>query len=158
MFVINLPIFHLNQPKNLNPTAGTLTRNASHWQYSTMMIKSIKYHWVWLLAMLLLLAHFGCIPANQDQKLQYDHILFFVNDYALKDSLDAFFTPAEKLTTEHKSQGTIGYYYLFYNTYIELLFLADKQLQKRIKPILELIICSGGYKTSNFAQWDLECR
>lgn len=97
------------------------------------MIKSIKYHWVWLLAMLLLLANFGCIPANQDHKLKYDHILFFVNDYALKDSLDAFFTPAEKLTTEHKSQGTIGYYYLFYNTYIELLFLADTTVAKENK-------------------------
>ncbi len=58
-------------------------------------------------------------------KLKYDHILLFVNNEELKDSLDKIFTPAEKLTSIHTSQGTQGYYYLFYNTYIELLFLTD---------------------------------
>ena len=60
-----------------------------------------------------------------DAKLNFDHLLFFVSDPSIKDSLDQLFAPAEKLTTEHYHQGTIGYYYLFYNTYIELLFLED---------------------------------
>jgi len=62
---------------------------------------------------------------NHKPNLVFDHILFFVNDESLKDSLDKILTPAEMLTTEHKNQGTVGYYYLFYNTYIELLFLQD---------------------------------
>lgn len=89
------------------------------------MINSIKYHIVSLILFILLK-----IPASYSQdasktNLKFDHIVLFVNNDALKDSLDKFFTPAEKLTTEHRSQGTIGYYYLFYNTFIELLFLAD---------------------------------
>jgi hypothetical protein len=89
------------------------------------MSKSNKYHVVGLLSIILLITNFGYGQVAKDHKLEYDHILLFVRDYALKDSLDRIFTPAEKLTTEHKSQGTIGYYYLFYNTYIELLFLQD---------------------------------
>lgn len=89
------------------------------------MTKLIKYHLVKLLTLILLSANFGYGQDASDQKLEFDHILLFVSDYAIKDSLDRIFTPAEKLTTKHKSQGTIGYYYLFYNTYIELLFLQD---------------------------------
>lgn len=89
------------------------------------MRKTIKYHLVKLLSLILLSANFGCEQNTPEHKLEYDHILLFASDYALKDSLDNFFTPAEKLTTQHISQGTIGYYYLFYNTYIELLFLQD---------------------------------
>lgn len=61
-------------------------------------------------------------------KFKFDHLVLFVNDDALKDSMDNFFTPAKKLTSEHKTQGTIGYYYLFLNTYIELLFLNDSAM------------------------------
>jgi hypothetical protein len=89
------------------------------------MSKSNKYHVVGLLSIVLLITNFGYGQVAKDHKLEYDHILLFVSDYAIKDSLDRIFTPAEKLTTEHKSQGTIGYYYLFYNTYMELLFLQD---------------------------------
>lgn len=94
------------------------------------MTKSIKCHLVVNLILTLLLANSGYGQNNSDQNLEYDHILLFASDYALKDSLDRIFTPAEKLTTEHKSQGTIGYYYLFYNTYIELLFLQDTTIAK----------------------------
>lgn len=97
------------------------------------MKKSIKYHLVGLLTLILVKAHFGFGQVDQDHKLEYDHILLFVSDHALKDSLDRIFTPAEKLTTVHKSQGTIGYYYLFYNTYIELLFLQDTTIAKANK-------------------------
>ena len=78
-----------------------------------------------LLAFTFLLVHSGYGQDSLKTDLEFDHIVLFVDNVALKDSLDKLFTPAEKLTTEHKSQGTIGYYYLFYNTFIELLFLED---------------------------------
>ncbi|MEM9052370.1 MAG: hypothetical protein AAGC47_09995 [Bacteroidota bacterium] len=63
---------------------------------------------------------------NVDQpKIEFDHIVLFVSDDALRDSLNQIFTPAENLTTVHENQGTTGYYYLFYNTFIELLYLTD---------------------------------
>lgn len=89
------------------------------------MRPSIQHYFVPLLAMLLLSVQTGYAQEQLNHRLEYDHILLFVNDYAIKDSLDQIFTPAEKLTTAHTSQGTVGYYYLFYNTYIELLFLQD---------------------------------
>ena len=85
---------------------------------------SVNYR-VLLNVALILFVHSGFAQQNQKPNLEFDHVLFFVNDDFLKDSLDQLFTPAEKLTTEHKNQGTVGYYYLFYNTYIELLFLKD---------------------------------
>ena len=78
-----------------------------------------------LLTFILLLGHSSYGQDTLKPNLEFDHILLFVSNDALKDSLDKIFTPAEKLTTEHRNQGTIGYYYLFYNTYIELLFLQD---------------------------------
>lgn len=89
------------------------------------MNRSIIHHLFGCLTSILLVGHIGYGQDTLGQNLSYDHIVLFANDYALKDSLDRIFTPAEKLTTEHKTQGTIGYYYLFYNTYIELLFLHD---------------------------------
>lgn len=86
------------------------------------MRKSI-YHY--FLLIFVLLAGPGYGQSAEKPKLEFDHILIFTRDHALKDSLDKIFTPAEKLTTEHTHQGTIGHYYLFYNTYIELLFLTD---------------------------------
>ncbi len=88
------------------------------------MIRSFKNIFAIILA-LVLISHQGCGQENWDSNLDFDHILLFVSDEAIKDSLAKIFTPADKLTTEHKSQGTIGYYYLFFNTYIELLFLQD---------------------------------
>jgi hypothetical protein len=89
------------------------------------MTRSIKYHLTGLLTFILLLGHSSYGQETLNSNLEFDHILLFVSNDALKDSLDKIFTPAEKLTTEHRNQGTIGYYYLFYNTYIELLFLQD---------------------------------
>lgn len=89
------------------------------------MINSIKYHLTSLLLFILPAIHSSYGQDTTKPNLEFDHILLFVNNDNLKDSLDKIFTPAEKLTTEHKIQGTIGYYYLFYNTYIELLFLTD---------------------------------
>jgi hypothetical protein len=89
------------------------------------MKPSLKLSLLEIVAICLLINYSAHGQDTIQHKLEYDHILLFVNDVALKDSLDTIFTPAEKLTTEHKTQGTIGYYYLFYNTYIELLFLED---------------------------------
>lgn len=88
-------------------------------------MNSINYYIASLVLFILLAIHASCGQNYSKTNLEFDHIVFFVNNDALKDSLDKFFTPAEKLTTEHESQGTIGYYYLFYNTYLELLFLED---------------------------------
>lgn len=66
----------------------------------------------------------------QEPNLQYDHLLLFTQSEELKNQLDQIFTPAEKLTTTHENQGTEGFYYLFYNTYIELLFLKDSNRVK----------------------------
>jgi hypothetical protein len=88
------------------------------------MIQSLKN----ILTVLLTFTVFLHTVHGQDATkpdLKFDHILLFVSDHAIKDSIDQIFTPAEKLTTQHTNQGTIGYYYLFYNTYIELLFLDD---------------------------------
>lgn len=83
-------------------------------------------------AFLLLLFISFCAKAQpQTQaKFRYDHIILFTTDIYLKDSLDRIFTPAQKLTTKHTKQGTIGHYYLFYNTYIELLYLEDSAVAK----------------------------
>ncbi|MCC5919015.1 MAG: hypothetical protein JJU02_16995 [Cryomorphaceae bacterium] len=89
------------------------------------MTKPRKHLLTGLFTFMLLLGHAGYGQDTLKSNLEFDHILLFVNNEALKDSLDKIFTPAEKLTTEHKNQGTIGYYYLFYNTYIELIFLQD---------------------------------
>lgn len=70
----------------------------------------------------------SCQPSTEIQEeaeLVYDHLLIFTNDLSLKESLDTLLTPAEKLTTIHSNQGTKGYYYLFFNTYLELLYLED---------------------------------
>jgi hypothetical protein len=88
---------------------------------------------VMVLFLCLIASTFSCKESSKQPGLKYDHIILFTNNPALKDSLDLLFTPAEKLTTEHPSQGTIGYYYLFYNTYLELLYLKDSAVVLRNK-------------------------
>ena len=89
------------------------------------MTRTIKTHFAGLLTFMFLLVNSSYGQSASKTDLEFDHLVIFVNNDALKDSLDKLFTPAEKLTTEHNSQGTIGHYYLFYNTFIELLFLED---------------------------------
>jgi hypothetical protein len=92
---------------------------------TTIMAASTKSHLTGLIVFFLVLGDSTYGQHTMNPKLEFDHILLFVHNHSLKDSLDEIFTPAEKLTTQHKNQGTIGYYYLFYNTYVELLFLQD---------------------------------
>ncbi len=61
---------------------------------------------------------------------KFDHIVLLVNNDSLKSQLDKIFTPADKLFTVHENQGTEGSYYLFYNTYLELLSLEDLEQAK----------------------------
>jgi hypothetical protein len=63
--------------------------------------------------------------SQAEVELEYDHLVIFVQDESLKDSLDLYLTAAEKLSTTHPEQGTRGEYYLFYNSYLELLYLED---------------------------------
>lgn len=90
-----------------------------------IMAASTKSHLTGLMVFFLVLGDSIYGQDTMNPKLVFDHILLFVDNPSLKDSLNEIFTPAEKLTTQHKNQGTIGYYYLFYNTYVELLFLQD---------------------------------
>jgi hypothetical protein len=89
------------------------------------MVMSTLKHLLSLWATALLFPYYGYSQNKVAPKLEYDHILLFVDNHNLKDSLNKMFTPAAKLTTRHTQQGTTGYYYLFYNTYIELLYLTD---------------------------------
>ncbi len=68
---------------------------------------------------------FGQIDSNS-ASVELDHIVFFVSDSSLEELLDQHFTQATLLSTQHTTQGTSGKYYLFYNTFIELLYLNDK--------------------------------
>lgn len=76
----------------------------------------------------------GCFPSDTNDKsnisanegLKFDHILIFAKDNTLEKSLcKHLFTPATKLNTVHKEQGTRGTYILFFNTFIEFLYLND---------------------------------
>lgn len=86
---------------------------------------SLRSNYIFTFVILLLCTLEGIAQDSTKARLEFDHVLLFVSNEDLKDSLDVLFTPAEKLTTVHENQGTKGYYYLFFNTYIELLFLED---------------------------------
>lgn len=59
------------------------------------------------------------------QPPRFDHLVLFVDDDALQTCLAEVFTPAELLATRHPGQGTSGSYFLFLNTFVELLKLED---------------------------------
>lgn len=65
------------------------------------------------------------LKAQTTERHQFDHILIFCSDQSLENELNKLFSPAEKLTTIHQNQGTKGKYYLFFNTFIELLYIED---------------------------------
>ncbi|GEM_PF-3571738 len=68
---------------------------------------------------------------NMKPTLSFDHVVIFVNSKGLEEALnDGVFTPADKLETDHGSQGTYGRYYLFLNTFIELLYLRDAEVSR----------------------------
>ncbi len=74
-----------------------------------------------------LLTVYSCSPesVNDTAEFEFDHLVFFVTDSTLENNLKDIFTFGEKLTTQHKHQGTEGHYFIFYNTFIEFLYLND---------------------------------
>lgn len=58
-------------------------------------------------------------------RYEIDHLIVFVTDTTIQTEFDKIFTRADKLETRHWSQGTRGVYYLFLNSFIELLYLED---------------------------------
>ncbi len=71
-----------------------------------------------------------CVMASQAQKKDcddfvFDHLVFFVSDTNMEQQFNRLFTLGEKLTTQHYHQGTYSHFYLFYNTFIELLYIDD---------------------------------
>lgn len=69
---------------------------------------------------------FSVAQANHTKpNLHLDHFVFFVSDTSLESKLKANLNEAKLLATRHNGQGTSGKYFLFYNTYIELLYLED---------------------------------
>jgi hypothetical protein len=58
-------------------------------------------------------------------RYEIDHLIVFVTDTTIQTAFDKIFTRADKLETRHSSQGTRGVYYLFLNSFIELLYLED---------------------------------
>ncbi|EDM74899.1 hypothetical protein PPSIR1_24509 [Plesiocystis pacifica SIR-1] len=64
-------------------------------------------------------------PSGAAQPPRFDHLVVFVTDDALGTCLAEVFTPAERLATRHEGQGTSGRYFLFLNTFLELLKLED---------------------------------
>ena len=73
-----------------------------------------------------LLLAFNCKAQDRlCEKSKFDHIVFFVIDSTIEETLDSILTLGDKLTTHHKHQGTISHFYLFYNTYIEFIYPLD---------------------------------
>ncbi|MEM7560110.1 MAG: hypothetical protein AAF394_13400 [Planctomycetota bacterium] len=56
---------------------------------------------------------------------RFDHVVVFAEDESLRDWLRVHLTPAEALETRHEGQGTRGRYFLFLNSFLEVLTLAD---------------------------------
>ena len=80
---------------------------------------------------LLILCSFCCIvnhslgQIRDSSSIKFDHLVFFVKDSSIEKQLNEFLTPGEKLTTSHENQGTRSKFYLFYNTYVELIYPVD---------------------------------
>lgn len=71
------------------------------------------------------------VVQESPQSFTLDHVVICVTDSTLHQRLSKVLTPAEKLTTLHREQGTFGQYFLLYNTFIELLYLDNpEQAQK----------------------------
>ena len=91
------------------------------------MLKSKTQFFLFLMV---LGSFFGKIALAQEapfnSKFEFDHIVIFSQSTTIEDSLQrSVLTKGEKLTTTHKNQGTLGNFYIFYNTFIEFLYLED---------------------------------
>lgn len=82
---------------------------------------------------------------NHSAKLEFDHIVLFVSDSSLEHLLDQHLSKAKLLSTKHGIQGTYGNYYLFYNTFIELLYLDNQQIAQQNE---------GRFKSAYTQRWN----
>ena len=83
-----------------------------------------------LILMYSCLVSFYSMGQNRPE-ITFDHVILFVSDSTLETAFaNELFTLAEKLTSVHKEQGTRCKYYLFHNTYLELLYLGDREKAK----------------------------
>lgn len=99
----------------------------NHGSNSNKMLGSKTQFFVFLIV---LGSFFGKTVLAQEapltSKFEFDHIVIFSQNTAIEDSLKkSILTKGDKLTTTHKNQGTLGNYYIFYNTFIEFLYLND---------------------------------
>lgn len=101
-----------------------LTKNKA---YSIIELRSkFSISWSKYWALLLFSWIFSSSSQAQEKSVHtFDHLVIFNSNPNLQEELNRLFTPAEKLTTVHKHQGTKGDYYLFFNTFIELLSIND---------------------------------
>ena len=71
----------------------------------------------------------GCVaPGERSATLagvRFDHCVVFAEDAALQEWLEVHLTNAEALETRHEGQGTRGRYFLFLNSFLEVLTLED---------------------------------
>lgn len=69
----------------------------------------------------------GKAPENDGalEGARFDHVVIFAEDDALQSWLEVHLTPAEALETRHDGQGTRGRYFLFLNSFLEVLTLED---------------------------------
>lgn len=74
---------------------------------------------------LLCFCHFTKAQIDNCGISKFDHIVFFVSDSSIEGKLDSILTIGEKLSTLHTHQGTLSHFYLFYNTFLELIYPVD---------------------------------
>ena len=74
---------------------------------------------------------FSQIPSEK-AKFKFDHIVIFCADSEVENKLqENLLKVGEKLSTKHNAQGTQGRYFIFYNSFIEFLYLEDSIAVKK---------------------------
>lgn len=69
---------------------------------------------------------------TEEAKFELDHIVIFIDDPYMEDTLKSgIMTFGDKLSTKHPNQGTYGHYFIFYNTFIEFLYLEDSAIARK---------------------------
>ncbi|MEM8713854.1 MAG: hypothetical protein AAGG01_23165 [Planctomycetota bacterium] len=81
----------------------------------------------WIIGSLLALASCAALSpqAAVSEGVQFDHVVVFASGPGLQSWLEQYFTNAEALDTRHEGQGTRGRYFLFLNSFLEVLTLED---------------------------------
>lgn len=95
-------------------------------------MRNRKSHTQLFFGIYLLFCAISCTTTRvSEAKFELDHIVIFVTDTQLEDLLrHGPLTYGDKLATKHLNQGTLGHYYIFYNTFIEFLYLENATLAR----------------------------